>query len=535
MISNSTIEELKSKIDVLEVAELFVELKKAGSIYKGLSPFGFEKTPSFVVSPSKNIWNDFSSGVGGDAIKLFQLVNNMTFPEAVEELCEKYNVTMVNDNVTKNVLSRSELEQYSKWCCENLKKSEIQTKYLKNRGLTIETIEKFQIGLSPSSREVVDFVKSNFLNVQNCIDVGIIDNGERGLYARFIDRIMFPIFDVRGKICGFSGRTINGHVAKYINTRDTELFKKSALLYGFNFAREKISKKNFFILSEGQIDIALQHQVGIKYAIASMGTALTEIHVKAIKRVANKGIVAYDGDPAGIKAAIKACGLFMKNGVEVRVVLLDDGQDPADMISQGKSLKYWELLKKGIKAIDFCVARILGQFDIKNPYQVEEAQKELSLFAKNMPEAIEKEILNIGEQKTNCKILKTVEKYVKPKKSTLSLKEKELLKYVLENKHELGKIISIKKCFSNIEVIQLLEDGKFEDTRLTEIILDEDIWLHETIDEEVLLFKIECLQKHIQKLPKMKLSSIRRATLIRDGQNKLRGLRNELKEQRGDN
>lgn len=536
MIRDSTISDLKERIDILEVAELYVKLKKAGSSFKGFSPFQSERTPSFLVSPSKGIWHDFSSGQGGDAIKLVMLLEGLTFPEAVEKLCSMYNIQVEYENSQKaEKISSTPLEIYKDWCVEQLHKNRNAIKYLHNRGLTDASIAKFEIGYSPNSNEIVNFIRSSTITENEAIITGIADLGDNGLYGRFVNRIMFPVRDHTGKLCGFSGRTLGTHPAKYVNTKETPLFHKSSLMYGFDKAKEAISKKGFFVLSEGQMDVIMEHQVGLKYAFASMGTALTEKHVKIIGRFAKKGIIAYDGDAAGINAAFKAAALFIRAMIDVRVVILGDDKDPADLISSGRAQEFAKLLKSGIPAIKFCIDRLISGYDLSNPFDKAKAFDSINNFANGMTSPlIRKAVLKeasmfVGTITYSSK--QAIERNIK-NYSAIETREKELIKAVLlsQNKEDIAMLVEIKKCFSLQDEIIALQNIEFDNPLLTKIFFDDNIVPSANLKLDITLFKIWCLKKFLHRIRHSSMSSEKKLIKMREAQMKIIELENQVKE-----
>jgi len=505
MIKSTIIDTLKNTLDIVEVAELYVELKKAGSLFKGLSPFQSEKTPSFIVTPSKEVWHDFSSGQGGDAIKLVQLVETLTFPEAVEKLCDMYNIAVeYDDSGHVEHLSSVPLEIYKDWCIEKLLQNKVALKYLKDRGVTDASISEFEIGYSPSSREVVDFVRNSVMTENDAIAVGIIDIGDNGLYGRFIERIMFPIRDHTGKLCGYSGRTIGTHPAKYVNTKDTPLFHKSSLMYGFDKARDVIAKKNFFVLTEGQMDVVMQHQVGLKYTFASMGTALTPLHVKILGRYAKKGIIAYDGDSAGVKAAFKAAELFIRSMIDVKVVIFDNGEDPADLIASGRAQEVVKLMKEGVPAIRFCIDRILIGYDLKNPFDKTNAFNDIKKFSSQMTPIIRQSILEEASQSIGPITVATQHDTGARRRvfNAMVMKERELIKAAITSGQDkdIAMLLEIEKCFSLKEELAALKEFEFGNPLLTDIFLDEHTISSANIIADVLLFKIWCMKKFLSRV-----------------------------------
>jgi len=263
MIDNASIESLKNSIDIIDVVGSFVELRKAGANYKANCPFHGEKTPSFVVSPSKQIYHCFGCGVGGDSIKFLMELEKLTYPESIEKLASMFNFSLIYTKGSSDYSDAKRiLEAIGQWYVKNLNQNKIATKYLLDRGVSQSSIERFEIGYVPTSTEVMNFLTSALLPMPKAAEAGIIAESEngRGYYARLVERITFPIYSPSGAIVGFGGRTITNHPAKYINSPQTKLFNKSRLLYGYHLAKESIYKNKKLIVCEGYLDVVMFHQ-----------------------------------------------------------------------------------------------------------------------------------------------------------------------------------------------------------------------------------------------------------------------------------
>ncbi len=370
MIDNASIESLKSSIDIVDVVGSFVELRKAGANYKANCPFHGEKTPSFVVSPVKQIYHCFGCGVGGDSIKFVMELEKLTYPEAIEKLASMFNFSL---NYTKGSSDYSDakrvLSAIVQWHMKNLNSNEVAMEYLKERGVSQNSIEIFEIGYVPSGQEVMQFLESSLLPLPKALDAGVIAKSENGsgFYARLVDRITFPIHSPSASIVGFGGRTITNHPAKYINSPQTKLFNKSRLLYGYHLAKESIYKNKKIIICEGYLDVVMFHQAGFKEAVAGMGTALTPEHLPMLRKGSPKIILAYDGDKAGVAAALKAAQMLSIAGFDGGVVLFPDGQDPADLIAKGESKIVAKLLRESKPFIPFVLEKIIEVHDLNDP------------------------------------------------------------------------------------------------------------------------------------------------------------------------
>ncbi len=386
MIDNNSIETLKSSIDIVDIVGNFIELKKSGANYKANCPFHGEDTPSFVVSPVKQIYHCFGCGVGGDSIKFVMELEKLNYPEAIEKIASLNNFTLsYTQGTTNHSDTKWVLEAIKDWYIKNLNHNQIAIKYLHDRGVNQNSIERFNIGYVPKGYEVMSFLQSSLLPLPKALDGGIIAPNENGggYYARLVERIIFPIHSTSSSIVGFGGRTITNHPAKYINSPQTKLFNKSQLLYGYHLAKESIYKNQKIIICEGYLDVVMFHQAGFSEAVASMGTALTTEHLPLLRKGDPKVILAYDGDKAGVNAGIKASKMLSIAGFDGGIILFKDGEDPADMIVGGKSQEVATLLREYKPFIPFVIEMIVGEYDLIDPRAKEEAFEEVREYLNN--------------------------------------------------------------------------------------------------------------------------------------------------------
>lgn len=391
MIAKNSIENLKTTLDVVDVISQFLQLKKSGANFKACCPFHGEDTPSFVVSPQKQIYHCFGCGVGGDSIKFMMEYEKLTYPEAIEKLAAMYNFNLEYENSNYKKQDISVVEKLNSYYIKLLSSNQIAMKYLQDRGVWESSIEKFEIGFAPQSSNTIGFLKQNMLNLSDAKEFGLIDNGENGLYARFIDRITFPIHTANGNICGFGGRTISGHNAKYINSPQTKIFNKSRLLYGYNLAKKQIFKKNQIIVTEGYLDVVMLHQAGFDNSVATLGTALTQDHLPLLKRGEPKVVVAYDGDKAGLNAAFKASTLLSQNNFEGGVVIFGEGKDPADMVKDGAIEELNKIFENPQAFVPFTIDMIVSKYDLTNPLDKQKALNEINQFLGSLNKLIQDE------------------------------------------------------------------------------------------------------------------------------------------------
>ncbi|NVK27281.1 MAG: DNA primase [Flavobacteriia bacterium] len=343
-ISQDTINKIFDAIRIEEVIGEFVQLKKSGSSMKGLSPFTTEKTPSFIVSPAKQIFKDFSSGKGGTAVTFLMEHEHFTYPEALRWLARKYNVEIEEDEVSdeqREAASERESlyvvsEFAQKYFEDKLWNSEegqnIGLSYFKERGFTEETIKAFHLGYSPDGRGIFsDEAIAKGYAEEYLVKSGLSikrDSGE--LLDRFWGRVIFPIHSLSGRTLGFGARTLRNDkkTAKYLNSPESEIYHKSKILYGLYQSKGEIVKKDKCLLVEGYTDVISLTQAGVKNVVASSGTALTVEQIRLIRRLTNNVTILYDGDAAGIKASFRGIDLILEEGLNVRVLLFPDGEDP---------------------------------------------------------------------------------------------------------------------------------------------------------------------------------------------------------------
>ena len=376
------LQQLKDQIEIVDIIGNSLELKKSGANFTACCPFHGEDTPSFVVSPTKQIYHCFGCGVGGDAIKFEEEYNKISFPEAIEKIANDLNFTLEYDSSEQRKDYKGLMEFingiYQKLLMDD------KLKYLLDRGISKKSIETFEIGFSSNSDQQIQSLTQNFLNLTDAQEVGILATDKGKLYARLTHRITFPIRNHTGKLIGFGGRILKGDRAKYLNSPQTKLFDKSRNLYGYNIAKEHIYKKGTMVVTEGYLDVVMMHQASIHTAVATMGTALTEQHCIMIKKIGCRALICYDGDKAGRAAAFKASVLLSQHDIDGGVVLFEDGVDPADMVKEGKVEELIAIMKKPIPLIHFALQSISSKYVLTNPHLKNKALKDCVDFLKSL-------------------------------------------------------------------------------------------------------------------------------------------------------
>lgn len=345
MIPQETVNRILDSAQIVDVVGDFVTLKKRGANHIACCPFHNEKTPSFSVSASKGIYKCFGCGKSGTAVGFVMEHENMSYTEALKYLARKYHIEVVEKEETAEEIAQRQrheslflVSEYAgKFFQESMQTQEGQSiayQYFKSRGLEDETIRKYCLGWAPISRKALsEAARAAGYKEEFLVETGLSIKYDDGhLVDRFYDRVIFPIHSVSGRVIAFGGRTLrtDKSVAKYVNSPETEIYVKSRSLYGIYFAKNEISRQDKCILVEGYLDVLSMHQLGITNVVASSGTSLTVDQIRLIRKFTNNITIIYDGDGAGIKAALRGIGLVLKEGLNVKVVLLPDGQDPDD-------------------------------------------------------------------------------------------------------------------------------------------------------------------------------------------------------------
>ncbi|MBP6163681.1 MAG: DNA primase [Aliarcobacter sp.] len=448
MIKKESIENLKNHLDVVDVISQFLELKKTGANFKACCPFHGETTPSFVVSPAKQIYHCFGCGVGGDSIKFVMEYEKLSYPETLEKLASMYNFNLDYENTTEKKQDTKVIEEVNKFYQKLFVNNDTVKEYIKKRGISEFSIEKFEIGYAPISADTINFLKSNHYNLTDAIDLGIIDTGTNGLYSRFIERITFPIYSISAKLVGFGGRTITGHSAKYVNSPQTKLFNKSKLLYGYHLAKEHIYKKNQIIVCEGYLDVIMLHQAGFNTAVATLGTALTAEHLPLLRRGEPKVLLAYDGDKAGLAAAFKASVMLSQSEFEGGVIIFKDNMDPADMVHTGKIQELNEIFSAPLSFTPFAIDYIISKYDINDANQKQKALIEANDYLKTLGLIYQDEYKRYLAQKLNIRenliqISSNKQRIFTPNLSKIDIAELCIIKSILEKPKRLDSVLDI--------------------------------------------------------------------------------------------
>ena len=487
MYNDKEVQKLLDKLDIVQVISEYVTLKKTGANYKGLSPFREERTPSFVVSPVKNIFKDFSTGIGGNSITFYMKMNNISFVEAIEELSRKYNITM-SKVVRKNDENKSEYNKYyeilskvEKYYVDNLINNKEATKYIENRGFTEEDIKKYNIGFSSNQwDDLYNFLTKEGYGEKELIELGLIKKNENGnIFDVFRNRIMFPIVNSYSKTIGFGGRIIenNENAPKYLNSPDSLVFNKGKELFGLTNRGQDIKKKGFAILMEGYLDVLTSHKYGFNSAVASLGTSLTEDQVILLKKYTNNVVIAYDNDEAGKNAILKAMYIFKKHDFNVKCLVVNDTiKDPDEYLRKRGKKEFTKILKTSIEAFDYLYTEFSKDVDLKNHtakkgilfklkdfFSVLSNRIEIDIYINKLSQELSIEKDEIRREFETLGLYKRTK--IKKKPETLSIETKRKSKYDILEESTLRLILKApnklnkfqEKKFENIIYMDLFE------------------------------------------------------------------------------
>jgi DNA primase len=367
MKTDRLLDEIKSKVDIVEFISDYVPLKKSGQNYKGLCPFHSEKTPSFMVSQSKQIFHCFGCGAGGDLISFLMKHDNLTFGEAIRYIAKKAGINLKDFKFDKNNTSekREKLiqanEEAIKFYSRNLADSETAKTYLKKRGIAEESILSFRIGYANDERDgLFRHMKKMGYSDSLIKDAGLIVADGRGYRDLFRKRIIFPIYNLQNDAIAFGGRVTDDSLPKYINSPETGVFKKSESLFAISLSKEAIRKKGFAIIVEGYLDAIICHQYGFKNTVAPLGTALTPMHLRRLKLVARKVILIFDADEAGIAAARRSLSTLAELDFRSKVMLLPRGEDPDSFLRKHGNKTFKKMLAEAMSMVEFLLKTSKG-------------------------------------------------------------------------------------------------------------------------------------------------------------------------------
>ncbi|OUQ21035.1 DNA primase [Lachnoclostridium sp. An14] len=393
------VEEVRSRNDIVDIISGYVRLQKKGSNYFGLCPFHNEKSPSFSVSPGKQMYYCFGCGAGGNVITFLMEYENYTFAEALKVLADRSGVTLPQEDTSREAKAREELRtillrinkqaaNYFYWQLHQ-PQGEIGYRYFKNRALTDETMKRFGLGFAGKSGGLYQYLKGQGYDDGILKETGLFTIEERGARDKFWNRVMFPIMDVNNRVIGFGGRVMGDGTPKYLNSPETKIFDKSRNLYGLNYART--AREGYLLVCEGYMDVIALHQAGFTNSVASLGTALTSQHANLLKRYTEKVVLTYDSDGAGVKAALRAIPILKEAGISTRVLNMEPYKDPDEFIKNLGAEEFRKRIEGARNSFLFEIDVLKRNYSMQDPEQKTEFHNQVAKKLLEFPEALERD------------------------------------------------------------------------------------------------------------------------------------------------
>ena len=537
-----TIDQVRQAADIVDVASQYTTLRRRGRKHVGLCPFHSEKDPSFTVDSEKQLFHCFGCGVGGDVFTLVMEKENLTFPEALNHLAERYHIPLPQKAKLSPELQKLEEKVFRineaalaffRRCLFQPGEGKAALAYLKKRGLSDDVIEALKVGYAPNSwNALVGYFQGKDTEPALLEKAGLVLPGQKKpeYYDRFRGRVIFPIFGLTGKVVAFGGRTIADADPKYLNSPDTPVYSKGKLLYGLNWTKEAVSKAHELILVEGYTDFASLYQAGIRNIAASLGTALTTHQVALSRRFAPRIIINYDGDTAGQNAALRAVPICFENGVQTQVVVLPQSLDPDAFIRKYGRQPYLDLVNKSVSGLKFLVDMTLRTGRMNVPEEKSRIIKSIIVELDKIPEPIVRseylrqagDYLGVDEAFLRQIIERRPAGQAKEERTGLFPAEKRLLEILLQNPQVAGQILIqteedefsglaseaalkfIRDCVRERRKIELAELGKAMPSQLSR-------WISEAMQERLGKGTIEEAMENLTSLRKTQLESLSRS------------------------
>ncbi|OEW18415.1 DNA primase [Campylobacter sp. BCW_6879] len=411
MITKESIENLSQRLNIVDIIENYIEVKKQGSSFVCICPFHADKNPSMHINPTKGFYHCFACKAGGDAFKFVMDYEKLSFADAVEKVASLSNFTLsyTKEKQENKKELKSILPSLNAYFKDNLKHHKEVLTYLYQRALNDKDIAKFELGFAGASEDSIRLLQNQKIPLEDAMNVGALKKDENNeFYASFIWRITFPIYDHKDLLVGFGGRTLNPNVpAKYVNSPQNILFDKSRIFYAFNIAKENIAKKKEIIVCEGYMDAIAFHKAGFNNAVAVLGTALTEHHLPLIRRYDAKVILCFDNDEAGLKAATRSAFLLSTNKIDGKVAILQGGKDPAELVAKNESAKLHNILDEGIELGEFYIRRLISTHSIISALDKQKALETIQKFTFNLEPLVANSYTNLVSN-----LLKVDEKFI---------------------------------------------------------------------------------------------------------------------------
>ncbi|HEG5371133.1 TPA: DNA primase [Campylobacter jejuni] len=490
MITKESIENLSQRLNIVDIIENYIEVKKQGSSFACICPFHADKNPSMHINPIKGFYHCFACKAGGDAFKFVMDYEKLSFADAVEKVASLSNFTLsyTKEKQENKKELKSILPSLNAYFKDNLKHHKEVLTYLYQRALNDKDIAKFELGFAGASEDSIRLLQNQKIPLEDAMSVGALKKDENNeFYASFIWRITFPIYDHKDLLVGFGGRTLNPNVpAKYVNSPQNILFDKSRIFYAFNIAKENIAKKKEIIVCEGYMDAIAFHKAGFNNAVAVLGTALTEHHLPLIRRYDAKVILCFDNDEAGLKAATRSAFLLSTNKIDGKVAILQGGKDPAELVAKNESTKLHNILDEGIELGEFYIRRLISTHSIISALDKQKALETIQKFTFNLEPLVANSytslvsnllkvdekfiVLSQNSKKTIQTPLISQNKYNFPKEK-IHIAELELIAFLKQHPDICNdfKQISDSVCFKHkILLDKILEKKGYEDSDIRE-------------------------------------------------------------------
>jgi len=494
--SEEIIEEVKSANDIVDVVSQYVNLKRQGTTFFGPCPFHREKTPSFAVTPDKQIYHCFGCGEGGNIIRFVMRAENIGFKEAIEFLAERAKITLPTTDYREEGLSQDEfkLREYHKnqmyeinkeagrFFYSNIEKSNLAKEYIIKRKLSLSTVRKFGLGFALDDNGLYKYLKDKGYKDEDMLATGLIGRNDKGyLYDKFKNRLMFPIFDIRGRVVAFGGRALASHeelkaqrIPKYVNSPENLIYTKGRHLYGLNLAKKTSEKMKRILVVEGYMDVISPHQFGISNVVASLGTALTEAQGKLLRQYAEEVVLSYDSDAAGQKAIERGIEIMQSLGVMVKVLQMEGAKDPDEFVLKYGPERFEKLINNSISAVEYKIKVLKQNYNLEETTDKIKFLNKMSEILSKVENNIEREIyiekiskeVGVGKEAIQAEVekflfktSKPVNKFVLPvndskdKKDTVEKSDlEEMILYLLTSKDE--------KIYEKVRNIAFVEDFK---------------------------------------------------------------------------
>ncbi|EPZ5346038.1 DNA primase [Campylobacter jejuni] len=490
MITKESIENLSQRLNIVDIIENYIEVKKQGSSFVCICPFHADKNPSMHINPTKGFYHCFACKAGGDAFKFVMDYEKLSFADAVEKVASLSNFTLsyTKEKQENKKELKSILPSLNAYFKDNLKHHKEVLTYLYQRALNDKDIAKFELGFAGASEDSIRLLQNQKIPLEDAMSVGALKKDENNeFYASFIWRVTFPIYDHKDLLVGFGGRTLNPNVpAKYVNSPQNILFDKSRIFYAFNIAKENIAKKKEIIVCEGYMDAIAFHKAGFNNAVAVLGIALTEHHLPLIRRYDAKVILCFDNDEAGLKAATRSAFLLSTNKIDGKVAILQGGKDPAELVAKNESTKLHNILDEGIELGEFYIRRLISTHSIISALDKQKALETIQKFTFNLEPLVANSytslvsnllkvdekfiVLSQNSKKTIQTPLISQNKYNFPKEK-IHIAELELIAFLKQHPDICNdfKQISDSVCFKHkILLDKILEKKGYEDSDIRE-------------------------------------------------------------------